>query len=219
VLVIVAALALGATMAWAGSPNIIATDNEYNLATYEIPEGQQATFNNMGLSTHTATADDNGPDGKPLFRTGNRAGGQSGTTNGSQFLATGSYDFHCSLHPSEMQATLVVTTNGTPVPRPEISLKVRSKTLEKVVKSGKLKVKVEAGEPTDADGVSLSAKKGRKGITKTANLDLNAGESKTAKLKLKKKAAEKLADLDKAKVKVTGEVDFGSPAKASKKLK
>jgi plastocyanin len=218
-LAIVGALALGATVAWAGSPNIIATDNEFNLAIYEIPEGQRASFQNMGASTHNATADDNGPDGKPLFRTGNVSGGQSGSTAGTEFLVADTYEFRCTIHPSEMQATLSVTTTGTPVPRPEISLKVKSKKLEKVVDSGKLKVKVTAGTPTDAEGITLSAKKGAKGITKRANLNLNAGDSKTAKLKLKKNAAEKLADLEKAKVKVSGEVDFGSPDKASKKLK
>ena len=213
---------LGVPSALAGDPGlIVADDNFFSLNDYSVMEGQQLDFSNIGDSTHNATANDDGPDGKPLFRTGNVAGGGSGTTNGSRFLSIGEYDFVCTIHPSEMQATLNVIDNpsGGPLARPEIALKVKSKKLEKVVKSGKLKVKVSAPGSTDADGVSLSAKKGRKGITKKANLNVNAGDSKTAKLKLKKSAVEKLAELEKAKVKVTAEVDFGSPAKASKKLK
>jgi plastocyanin len=215
-------VALGVPSALAGDPNlIVADDNFFSLDDYVVMEGQQLDFSNIGNSTHNATANQNGPDGGPLFRTGNVAGGESGTTNGSQFLSIGDYDFVCTIHPSEMQATLHVSDNPSagPLARPEISLKVKSKKLEKVVDSGKLKVKVTAPEPTDADRVSLTAKKGAKGITKKAKLNVNAGDSKTAKLKLKKSALEKLADLEKAKVKVTGTVDFGSPDKAAKKLK
>jgi plastocyanin len=211
-------MALGAT-AWAGSPNIVADDDFYNNDTYQILEGTQANFINDGDNTHTVTADENGPDGKALFRTGNISGGLASDVHGTQHLAAGSYAFHCSIHP-EMQAELdVANSPGGPVARPDIEVAIKSKKLAKVAKSGKLKVEITAAEPTDADGVSLSAKKGRKGITKRANLNLNGGASETVKLRLKKKAEKKLADLEKAKVKVTAEVDFGSPAKASKRLK
>jgi hypothetical protein len=213
-------LALAGGVAWAGSPNIVAMDDFFGNPTYEIPEGGQATLDNQGPNnTHNVTANEDGPDGGPLFRSGNVTAGQSRTVGGTRFLSAGSYGFFCSIHP-QMEATLsVINSASGPLPRPAISLKVKSKKLAKVVKSGKLKVKVSAAEPTDADGVSLTAKKGRKSITKKANLDVDAGGSKTAKLKLKKNAASKLADLDKAKVKVEGTVDFGFGDKASKKLK
>jgi hypothetical protein len=185
-----------------------------------VDESAFLTFDNNDVVTHNVTADDPGPDGKALFRSGNVPGGdQDQLVPGTQFLSARDYDFLCTIHPS-MEGTLTVDDhpNG-PLPRPEIDVKVKSKKLEKVVKSRKLKVRVSASEPTDADGVSLTAKKGAKGITKRARLNVNAGDSKTAKLKLKKKAAEKLADLDKAKVKVQGTVDFGFGDKASKKLK
>jgi plastocyanin len=214
-------VALGAGVSWAGEPTIAAEDgNVFGAPEYNIEDGQMAGFFNNDNATHNVTADDKGPDGKALFRTGNVSGGSNVQVNGTQFLEVGSYEFTCTLHPGTMQATLNVNDGpGEPVPRPSVDVNIKSKKLEKVVKSGKLKVKVSASAPTDADGVSLSAKKGRKGITKKANLDVNAGDSKTAKLKLKKSAAKKLADLEKAKVKVSAEVDFGSPAKASKKLK
>jgi plastocyanin len=222
VLALVGALALSASSAWAGGSGIItATDNEFDLDSYPIDITRVANLVNDGDNTHNVTADDEGPDGKALFRTGNVSGGDSRAVNGTQFLENGEYGFRCTIHPDTMQATLEITgaVGSDPLPRPAIEVKVQSKKLEKVVDSRKLKVEVSAAEPTDAEGISLQAKKGKKTITKKKRLDLGAGNSETAKLKLKKNAAEKLADLAKAKVKVSGGVDFGSPAKDSRKLK
>jgi hypothetical protein len=214
-------LSLGISVASAGLLNEIVAMDDFFAGSPSNPEGAPMTFDNEGNNTHNVTAVEDGPDGEALFRTGNVSGG---TTNrpigGVEFLSADTYDFICTIHPGTMQGTLTITDSAEgPDPRPDVALKIKSKKLEKVVDSGKLKVKVSASEPTDADRVTLSAKKGAKGITKRATLNLNAGDSKTAKLKLKKKAAKKLADLDKAKIKITAEVDFGSPAKASKKLK
>jgi plastocyanin len=204
-----------------GTTNFISASNsdDYDSPDPDIIEGQALPFNNNDTVSHTVTADATGPDGKPLFRTGTTPGMTTRDVSGTVFLSEGMYDFHCSIHPN-MQATLTVfDVGGEPVPRPEISLKIKSKKLGKVVKSEKLKVKVEAAEPTFAENVSLTAKKGQKKISKRLDFNLAAGGSKTAKLKLKQKAAEKLAELEKAKVKVQGTVDFGFGDKASKKLK
>jgi plastocyanin len=218
-LAILGALALGGT-AWAGTPTIIAMDqNSFVTVPPEVGPGSRVDFSNEDTVTHNVTAEEDGPDGKALFRSGNVGSFDVREVKGVPFLGPGSYEFLCTIHPN-MQDTLNVGGDGPgTLPRPKISLKVKSKKLAKVVKSGKLKVKVTAREPTDADGVSLTAKQGAKGITKKAKLNVNAGDSKTAKLKLKKSALEKLADLEKAKVKVTGDVDFGFGDKASKKLK
>jgi plastocyanin len=222
----VGAIALSAT-ALAGVPPMGATVVAVDQVDWvgggfpSIDEGADLTFDNNDDVTHNVTSTADGPDGGPLFRSGNvSGGGQNQLVGGTRFLdAGGDYGFLCTIHPS-MEGTLTVDDHPSgPVPRPEISLKIRSKKLAKVVKSGRLKVKVSAAEPTDADGVTLTAKQGVKGITKKARLNVNAGDSKTAKLKLKKSALEKLADLAKAKVKVTGDVDFGVGDKASKKLK
>jgi plastocyanin len=212
-------LAFGATQASGLGIAITAGPGQtFGATEYTTAAGVTVGFVNNDDRTHNVTADDKGPDGKALFRSGNVSAGDSAEVAGIPFVDEGDYVFHCTIHPDTMEATLHVN-GGTPLARPEIDVAVKSKKLAKVVKSGKLKVEVSAAEPTRAEGVSISAKKGRKVITRKANLTVNAGNSETAKLKLKKKAAEKLADLDKAKVKVTGEVDFGSPAKASRKLK
>jgi plastocyanin len=225
---IVAAVASVAVAAWAaqafGTAMLITASNstQYDTTTPDITEGTLAFFqNNDPNESHTVTADDDGPDGKPLFRTGTVPGGGGAprAVSGTTFLAEGEYDFHCSIHPV-MQGTLrVQDVGGNPQPRPAISLKIKSKKLGRVVKSGKLKVKVEAAEPTMAEGIKLKAKKGMKGISKRKVLNLAAGGSKTVKLKLSKGGKEKLAGADSAKVKVEGTVDFGFGDKTSKKLK
>jgi plastocyanin len=227
-LAIAGALTLGLATAVAGEDPATATVVAENDTTFVDPgpfieESAVLRFQNNDGITHNVTAEREGPDGKALFRSGNLAGvdtppGDIVNVKGTQFLAAGDYDFLCTIHPA-MEGTLTVGAFSGPLPRPEIDVKVKSKKLEKVVDSGKLKVKVSAAGPTDADGVTLSAKKGAKGITKRARLNVDGGDSRTAKLKLKKKAAEKLAKLDKAKVKVQGTVDFGFGDKASKKLK
>jgi plastocyanin len=204
-----------------GTTNFVSASNsdDYDPPDPDIIEGQALPFNNNDTVSHTVTADQTGPDGKPLFRTGTTPGMTTRDVSGTVFLSEGMYDFHCSIHPN-MQATLTVfEVGGEPVPRPEISLKVKSKKLGKVVDSGKLKVKVSAEGPTPGEDISLKAKKGKKGISKGKKLNLAAGASTTAKLKLSKRGEEKLAELDSAKVKVEGTVAFGFGDKASKKLK
>jgi plastocyanin len=228
VLAIAGALALGVAAAAGGvlpATQIVVADDDVDFVddTPFIEESALLRFQNNDNVTHNVTAVKTGPDGKALFRSGNLSGvdappGDIVDVNGTQFLDAGTYDFVCTIHPNMEGALTVGEWPTGPIPRPKISLRVKSKKLEKVVDSGKLKVKVTAREPTDADGVSLTAKAAKR-ITKKKTLNVNAGDSKTAKLKLKKSALAKLADLEKAKVKVTGDVDFGFGDKASKKLK
>lgn len=216
-----AALALWAQSAFGtGARPTVADDPNQFTQSGAIDEGFQGFLQNDASNTHNVVAEDTGPDGKALFRSANVAPGGSGPIRGTEFLSVGSYDFFCSIHPS-MRDSLPVSDNlGTdPVPRPDIEIKVKSKKLEKVVKSRKLKVRVEASGPTDALGIELKAKKGSKTIAKKGGIDVDGGDREKLKLKLKKKGVKALDDLNKAKVKVKGSVDFGSPDKAKKKLK
>jgi plastocyanin len=217
-------LALGATQAFGtGNGPVVATDNQFEPGSPGsengyIDAGEIGMFVNDGSNTHTVTATTKGPDGKALFRTGNTSGGQTKRIGGTQFLSEGIYSFRCSIH-SFMTGTYEVfedRAGTTPLPRPEISLKVKSKKLGKVLDSGKVQVKVAAKGPTAAQDISLKAKKG---ITKKKKLNLAVGAKKTTKLKLTGKGENKLADADSAKVKVVGTVAFGFGDKASKKLK
>ncbi len=84
--------------------------------TYTTDQGEVVPFQVNG-DTHNVTAHQNGPDGKALFRTPTISGGTTGV-QGTQYLTAGSYTFFCTIHPTTMEATLVVTANGTAQARP-----------------------------------------------------------------------------------------------------
>jgi hypothetical protein len=156
-----------------------------------------------------------GPDGRPLFSSAETLQGST-PVNGTQYLSTGSYHFVCTIHPG-MEADLQVSTNGTPVARPQISLKILSTSIRKVANSGQLKVKVIA--VTAGKGITVTAKKGSKTLTKAAKLDLDAGASQTVSLGLTSVGKQALKNTDKAKVVATGTLNFGSDASAKRTLK
>ena len=200
-------------MALAASQTIVGqADNTYTASTYTADQGEVVQFQVTG-STHNVTAHQNGPDGKALFRTPTISGGSTGV-QGTQYLSAGTYTFFCSVHPSTMQATLVVTGNGTPQPRPAATLSVRSKKISKVAKRG-LQVAINAS--TKIDDVSLIAKLGNATIGKADGLSLFSGQQVQV-LKLTKSGKSKLARKSKARVTVTADIPFGSPASAKAKL-
>src|SRR4051794_34349683 len=112
-------------LAFAASQTIVGTgSNTYTVATYTADQGEVVQFQVTG-SSHNVMAHQSGPDGGALFRTPTISGGSTGV-QGTQFLTAGTYTFFCSVHPSTMQATLNVTSNGTPQARPSAQLSVRS---------------------------------------------------------------------------------------------
>jgi plastocyanin len=203
-----ALLGLGAAVAWAAPAAIVGqADNTFSQASYSHDGGTVARLT-VGGGTHNATANANGPDGKALFRSATVSSGNT-PVDGTQYLNAGSYPFICTIHPTTMQATLNVT--GTGLPRPTVDLAITSRKLAKVVKKGKLQVKVTT---TGAPEVALSAALGKRSIaTGTAR----AGAT-SAVLKLTKSGRQALAGKAKATVKVTGSIDFGAPDTAKRKL-
>ena len=220
-----ALLALTASLACAGGAlaaggQVMAADNAYDVpapGTYTINQGQQLTLQNVGpANMHDVWSRLNGPDGKKLFISPTISPGQNTVVNGTQYLTTGSYAFFCNVHPFEMSGNLAVTGAGTPQPRPSINVTVVSGKLDKVASKGKLALKVQA--LTAANDVSLEAKLGKVVIGTIPDLDVPAGQTRKATLKLNKAGKSKLAAKDKATIKVTGNVAFGSPDTVKKKL-
>jgi plastocyanin len=219
-----ALLAMGAiaATAWAVFQPIGSTDNSFTGGsgdpanqTFTTDQGERPTFSDGGANQHNVTARTNGPDGKALFSTPTLNGGQQATLNGTQYLSAGTYTFFCTIHPTEMQATLVVTGNGTPQARPSATLQIRAKKIAKAVKKG---IPVSLNTSAKIDDVSLVAKLGKAMIGKASDLSLAQGQvfetiklSKAGKSKLRKKST--------AKVSVTADIPFGSPATAKAKLK
>jgi plastocyanin len=210
-----AGVALGAGVAFGAPATIIGTGaNTFDAPTYTQDQGDLSLLQVTG-SIHNATATQNGPDGKALFRSATISGATT-PVNGTQYLTTGSYAFICTIHPTTMQATLNVTTNGTPQPRPQITLKLQSRKLAKVTKKRRLLVAITSS--ARADDASVTAKLGKATIARASGLFLLAGRQ-FAVLRLGKKAKAKLAKREKATIVLNGTVAFGSPATAKGKLK
>ncbi len=215
------ALGLIASGAWAVFQPVGATDNAYTggsgglTPTYAMDQGDRPTLSNGGADTHNVTSRQNGPDGHFLFSTPTIGGGQQATIDGTQYLTAGTYSFFCSLHPTEMQATLVVSSNGTPQPRPQSSIKLKSGSkLAKAIKKG---IQVVMTPTTRIDGVTLTAKLGKSTIGKST-VSLAEGWNSPS-VKLSKAGKRKLRGRDTAKVSVTADIPFGSPVSAKGTLR
>jgi plastocyanin len=209
-LALAAALFVGG-LAFASAPIIGQPDNTFSSSTYTIDQGEVAQLQVTG-SSHNATARQAGLDGKALFRSATISGGTTGV-GGTQYLGSGDYAFFCTIHPTTMQATLHVTGNGTAQARPQATLSLKSKSLSKAIKKGLL---LSINTTTRIDGATLTAKLGRTTIGK-ATVSLPAGRQ--AKLvKLSKAGKSKLRGRETAKVTVTADIPFGSPASTKAKL-
>jgi plastocyanin len=187
--------------------------------TPSIPGGGTLDFRNTSAATsHSVTASLSGPDGRPLFDSGVFAG-HGGTTRlvkGVQYLAPGSYKFHCTIHPTTMKGTLTVP-GGSPVARPKIEVSILSGRIGKVRRTKALKVEVDA--TTKSDNVALVAKKGSKTLARKSNVDLGAGDSRRILMRLAKKGRRALKGRSRATVKLKGTVPFGAPASDTRTLK
>src|SRR3954452_25029436 len=188
--VVVAIVLFAGGLAFAASQTIVGqADDHFDHPTYTTDQGEVVQFQVTG-STHNTTARQSGPDGQALFRSPTISGGNTGV-QGTQFLSTGDYSFFCTIHPATMQATLHVTSNGAPQPRPSAQVSVRSKKLSKVSKKGIL---VALTTSAKVDGASLAAKLGKTTLGKVDGLSLAAGQqivtlklSKAGKSALRKK--------------------------------
>jgi plastocyanin len=201
-----------AGFALAAAPIIGQGDDTFSAPSYTIDQGEVAQLQVTG-SSHNVTANQKGPDAKALFRTPTISGGSAGV-DGTQYLTAGSYSFFCSVHPSTMQATLVVSGNGSPQARPSAQVSVRSKKLAKATKKGIL---VAVTATAKVDGASLVAKLGKTTIGKADGVSLAAGQT-IATVKLTKAGKSKLSKKSKASVSVTADIPFGSPATGKSKL-
>lgn len=209
--------ALGAGVASGAAETITAstTSNTFTQASYAIDQGELATLDNPSGTEHNVFATTHGPDGNDLFRSATISSGQT-PVNGTQYLTAGTYHFICTIH-TGMAADLVVSGNGAPVARPDVSLKVVSRNLDKVISSRRLKVKLTAA--TQSDGISVKARKGARKLATKRNVDLAAGKSRILKLRLTSSGRKAIKGLDAAKVKVRTSVPFGAPDSAKRKLR
>jgi plastocyanin len=221
-----AAPALGDATITAGPvPNTFATKD----AT--IDQGQSVTFQNSDQTAfHDVTADQNGSDGKALFESATIEGNKTARVEGVEFLTTGDYAFHCSVHPF-MTGTLHVTANGTPKPRtpdnpapnpadtkpPDATVTILDTRISGVLEHRGLRIRVRTNEPAR---FKLTAKSGK---TKVALGTITSKGTRTAKLDLTKSGKRLLFRASTVKLKLTANVndaaDLKSTASATKTLR
>jgi len=199
---------LAAAAAWADETITARAPNMFASAVTTIDQGEKVTLRNTDIAGHDVTANRAGDDGKPLFRSELIAPGRSGPVAGTEYLVTGSYDFVCSVHPG-MDATLKVTSAGTPVPRPQpgITVKVVSRDLQRVVDSGKLKLGVRSAKASLT--LAARAKAGKSSIALgSKKLKWDGGEGRVT-LKLSDAARKALRKRERAKLTATATADHG----------
>jgi plastocyanin len=205
--------------------------NMYAAKDATIDQGQSVTFQNSDQTAfHDVTSDQNGSDGKALFSSETIEGGKTSPVAGVEFLTTGDYAFHCSVH-TFMTGTLHVTANGTPKPRtpenpapnpadtepPDASITILDSRISGVLEHRGLRIRVKASEPAR---FKLLAKSGK---TKVALGTITSKGTRTAKLDLTKSGKKLLFHASTVKLKLTAAVndaaDNKSTASAAKTLR
>lgn len=84
----------------AGAVAVAIVDFAFQPSAVTASTGQVIAFSNTGSVGHTATLDSGG------CATGTIS---AGTSDGLVFSVAGTYKFHCSIHPSQMTGTIVVS--------------------------------------------------------------------------------------------------------------
>ena len=197
---VLVAMALGAGVAYADETITARPPNEFAAPVTTIDQGEKVTLRNVDIVAHDVTSSKKSDDGKPLFRSELVDAGASGPVPGTEYLVTGDYPFVCSIHPG-MDATLRVTAAGEPVPKPEppkVTLKIASGDLQRVVRDGKLKLRVTSTKAK----VKLAAKF-RKTKLGAATVDFGKDATRTIALKLSKAGRRALKGRKTAKVTAT----------------
>src|SRR5262249_37314628 len=110
---------------------------------------------------HDVTSDQKGGDDNALFASETIEGGKTSPIKGVEFLTTGDYPFHCSVH-TFMTGTIHVTANGTPKPRtpdnpapnpadttpPKAKVAILDSRVSTVLKHKGVRVKLTTTEPS-----------------------------------------------------------------------
>ena len=198
---------LGPASAWADETITAVPVNQFSSSVTTIDQGEKVTFRNMDFAGHDVTSNESGDDGKPLFRSELISPGASGPVMGTEYLTTGTYPFFCSIHPG-MEATLEVTSAGTPVPRPQpgVTVKVVSSDLDRVVDTGKLKLGIRSAKAALTVGARTAGKNPI--ALGSKKLKWDGGEGRVT-LKLSDAARDALRKRRRATVIATATADHG----------
>jgi plastocyanin len=196
--------------------------NTYATTDVTIDQGQTITFQNSDRDAiHDVTADRKGSNGAALFRSETIENGKTTPVKGVEFLTTGDYGYHCSVHPF-MTGTLHVTGNGMPKPRdttaPDASVAIVDSRISGVLEHKGVTIRLRSDEPAR---FKLTATAGKTKVA-TGTIDVK-GTKRNAKLALTRSGKRLLFRASTVKLKLTAQVtdaaDNRSSASASRTLR
>ncbi len=150
-------LAAGAALAPASAPAAETIDavffKEYSTSFFQIDQGEIAVFLNRDPFLAHGLVSDDEQGGEPLFSAPVVDPKRTRLVYDAPFLTTGTYDFHCPVHP-EMTATLDVTANGSPLPPdatdPTAAIKVQTGRLAALLNKRRIRFTINPSEVADA---------------------------------------------------------------------
>lgn len=191
----------------------------FDALSYTIDQGGAVLFRNRDAASpgpHNVTASDSGADGRPLFASSTVGNGQDAPVTGAERLVTGSYPFICTVHPF-MQATLVVTAQGTPATDPppppppsappaqpaaaDTQPPLVTAALRGKLRARSLRLRLEADEPATAEAVMTVRARGRTLRVGRVTTQLQgAGRPVTVTVRVSARARRALARLRSARV-------------------
>lgn len=205
-----------------GTAVTVSADPEQNLfagGPFSQAAGTLTQFSNPGspnATPHNVYADRIGPDGGPLFFTSRVvAPGTIVPVKGTEYLPGGSYRFNCTLH-SGMDGVLQITS-GTPVPRPTVTPKIRSNSLDSVRRKRKVDLSLKAKRSTGPVKVTVKVK--GKVVAKVESGALAAGKVRNVSARLNSKGRKAISKGSSVKFQVTGVAEFGTPKTVSRVLR
>jgi plastocyanin len=208
---------LGAVGVSGAAENITTeTDSQsFSKPEFHANEGERPLLVGNGIDFHNVTGKGRGPDGRRLFRSRDIRSGTS-PVDGVQYLAAGTYPFECTLHLG-MEATLIVDSAGTPKARPRVVAAVLRQTLERVRRTGRLRIRLRSS--TGAQDVAVTARGAGALLARGSNIDLGKGASRVIRLPLTRRGRAALAGRRAAKISLRAKVPFGLAATASRTVR
>ena len=198
--------------------------NTYATTEATIDQGQAITFQNSDATAiHDVTADKQGSDGKALFRSETIENGKTAPVNGVEFLTTGDYGFHCSVHPF-MTGTIHVSANGTPKPHtpdnpapspadttpPDATVSILDSRISGVLEHRGVRVRLLSDEPAR---FKLTATSGKTRVA--LGTVVLKSTKRTAKLDLTKSGKKLLFKASTVKLKLTAKVNDAADNRSS----
>lgn len=184
----------------------------FTSPSFDAKAGEVAVFRNETPTTHNVKARERGPDGLPLFRTRD-LNSESGTIDGTQYLAPGTYRFRCTIHLG-MRSKLQVAA-GRPKDRPSVSLRIPRQAPAAAAMAGDLRVRTLA--KVRGIGVALIARAGEKRLGRLVDTTLTGNQTQVIPLTPAGRRA--LSGTAQVQVTVRALVPFGRPAEASRTLR